>query len=82
MDLLGLTKALWEGFQAVGGALVGIMRTLLGLLGLEVPDSIVELATIIALLIVVFKFGKFIGTILLVILLLMLASTFIQLLIW
>jgi hypothetical protein len=79
VDLFGLVQVLWEGFQAVGGALVGIVRALLGLLGLEVPDFVVELATIITLLIVVFKFGKFIGTILLVILLLMLASTFLQL---
>jgi hypothetical protein len=81
MDLLGLLQVLWDGFQAIGGALVGIVRALLGLFGLEVPDFVVELATIIALLIIIYKYGKFIGTILLVILLLMLASTFFQLLI-
>jgi hypothetical protein len=81
LDILGLVEVLWHGFQAVGDALVGIVGALLGFFGLVVPDFAVELATIIVLLIVVFKYGKFIGKILLVILLLMLASTFIQLLI-
>lgn len=80
LDLLGLLQLLWQGFELIGEALMGLITFLLGLLGIVLPDWIPELGTIGILLIVVFKYGKFLGKILLTILLLLLASTLIQLL--
>lgn len=65
----------------IGAALIGLVTAFLGFFGLALPGWIVELGTIGILLILVFKYGKFLGKLLLAVLLLLLASTFIQLLI-
>lgn len=71
-----MIELLWRGFQMIGGAVVGIIRALLGLLNLTVPEWTIEIAMIIILLGVILKFGKYISKIFLVILLVLLASTF------
>lgn len=80
LDLLfGLLQLLWQGFELMGTALIGLITVFLGFFGLALPDWIAELGTIGILLILVFKYGKFLGKLLLVVLLLLLASTMVQL---
>lgn len=80
LDLFGLLQLLWQGFELIGSALIGLITLILGAFNLTLPDWIVELGTIGILLVVVFKYGKFLGKILLAVLLLLLASTLVQLL--
>lgn len=74
-DWVQLVNLLWQGFQLIGDAVVIGVKAFFGLFGVEVPDWMIQVATIIILLLVVFKFGKWIGKIILIILLLLLAST-------
>ena len=78
MDWFDLLRTAWDGFQLIGAAFNGLIRAFLGLFGLVALDWIVELATIIILILVVLRYGKFIGKILFVILLLLLASSLVQ----
>jgi len=79
--IFGLLLLLWQGFELVGAALIGLIMAILGLFNLTVPDWIIELGTIGILLVLVFKYGKFLGKLLLAVLLLLLASSLWQLLI-
>ncbi len=76
--VFGFLELLWRGFQLVGAGLVGAIRFILGLFNLSVPDWMIQIATVLVLLVVVFRYGKFISKILLVILLLLLSSTLIN----
>lgn len=80
MLALDLIEALWQGFQMIGKAMLGLVQVVLGFFGLTVPNWTVQIATIIFLVLLVFKFGRYISKILLAVLLLMLASTSFQLL--
>jgi hypothetical protein len=77
-DILGFILAslllIWNGLRMLGEGIIGVIRAVLGIFGVVVPDFIIELATIIVFLLVIFKYGKHISKIILVILLLLLAS--------
>lgn len=79
--IFGLLLLLWQGFELVGAALIGLIIAIFGSVNLVIPDWIIELGTIGILLFLVFKYGKFLGKLLLAVLLLLLASSLWQLLI-
>ena len=78
MDPVGFVEVLWQGFQAISAGLIGLVKAFFGLFGWMVQDWMVELATIIILVLVVVKYGKFISKLLLVVLLILLASTLVH----
>jgi len=54
-DMTGIITTIWQGFSMVGNALTALIRLLLTQIGLQVPDAVIQVASIIMLGIVAWK---------------------------
>lgn len=64
-----LLALLWNGLMMIGRALWGLINLPLNALGINMPTWIIQIATIIGFIIIVFKFGKSMSRIILIALL-------------
>jgi hypothetical protein len=73
-SIVDLADSIWQSFIAIKDAALGIVKAILSFLNLPVPEFIIELASIIVMVLLLLKYGKFIGKILIIVLLLFLAN--------
>lgn len=78
MGLIDLLFLLWQGFQLIGQALIGFIQMVLGFFHIAIPEWAVQLAWIIALLFLIFQYGKHIHKLLIVVLLLVFGSVLVN----
>ena len=71
---MGPLDALVDAFQALGGAIIGVFKWFIGLFGIPVPDWVPQLASVIVLILLVLRYGKHLGRLILIVLLLLIAS--------
>ena len=75
IDVFELLEQLWEAIQMVGASLLGLVELILDAFHIAVPTFMVELAVAIFLIMVLLKWGKNLGKIIVIILLLFVAAT-------
>ena len=75
LDLFELVKRLWDALQVFGSTLLELAIGILDFFHISVPEFVIQLATAFVFLLVILKFGKHLGKIILIIVLLFIATT-------
>jgi len=74
-DFGGIVGQILKGLSLVGNAITQAIKGVFSYFGLNVPDSAITLATIIFLILIIYKFGNVVNKIVLFILIFLLLSS-------
>ena len=69
LDVLNLLVMLWNGLSMLGQAIWGLINLPLNIFHIVIPEWIIQLVTLAFFVILLFKYGKHISKIILVVLL-------------